>query len=211
MLNKLLKPTMFFAVITLSLAVLLTIAIYSKAAGDDTTDNDAARDFQPNTTENVLAESKTDDIGRDENLAVDSSDTVLYFDEHPAFSQKDLSDNFLHYAEGDSRADLPQPDHAEDVANVVGVVLDKRTKRPVSNATIFVDETAMVCTGDDGRFQIKNLPNGTYEWRVAATGYYDSQYLNYSVHWADGTDIFTFHLSDSTSIIEDSESMKRYS
>lgn len=169
--------------------------------------SNAAREFQQNTADNVLNKLTNDGNGRAEDLAVDSSNTVLYFDEHPAFSQKDLNDNFLHYTQGDSRADLPQPDHIEEAANAVGVVLDQDTNRPVSGATIFVDETALVCTGDDGRFQITNLPNGVYNWRIAAADYYDSQYLNYSVHWADGADIFTFYLSDSASIVKERESI----
>ena len=236
LLKKVRKSIILFAVLVLSSALLFAISTYSNAArefqhnaignalnvpnteGNDSDKNlallfaisaysNAAREFQQNTTDNALNELNTDGNDRDGNLAVDSSNTVLYFDEHPAFSQKDLNDNFLHYTQGDSRADLPQPDHIEEVANVVGVVLDQDTNRPVSDATIFVDETALVCTGDDGRFQITNLPNGIYDWRVAAAGYYDAQYLNYSVHWADGADIFTFYLSDSISIVKERESI----
>lgn len=226
------KSTILFTIIALAFALLFTVNTYSNAAGTlqqntigntfnelNTCANDAgkelallsaisayrnaARELQQNAMNNTLNDRNTggNDAGR--NLAVDSSNTRLYFDEHPAFSQKDLNDNFLHYTEGDSRADLPQPYSVEEAANAVGVVLDQATNQPIPNATIFVDETALVCTGDDGRFQITNLPNGTYDWRVAAAGYYDSQYLNYSVHWVDGTDIFTFYLSDSATIVQD--------
>lgn len=231
LLKKVRKSTILFAVLVLFSASLFAISTYGNTAREfqnntignalnvpDSGKNsvfpfaisaysNAAREFQQNTADNVLNKLTNDGNDRAEDLAVDSSNTVLYFDEHPAFSQKDLNDNFLHYTQGDSRADLPQPDNIEEVANAVGVVLEQDTNRPVSGATIFVDETALVCTGDDGRFQITNLPNGVYNWRIAAADYYDSQYLNYSVHWADGADIFTFYLSDSASIVKERESI----
>lgn len=138
-----------------------------------------------------------------EYLAVDTSDTVLAQDEHPAFTQADLNDNFINYAAGESRVVLPVTYSVEDGANVVGTVLEKETGQPISNATIAVDGDTLVTTDSTGRFQICNVPNGTYTWNVSASGYQDACYLNYTVDWLSGTDIFTFEISKTHEIIID--------
>ena len=39
--------------------------------------------------------------------------------------------------------------------------------------------------GEDGRFQIKNLPSGTYDWEINAAGYFAANYSNYDVDSAE--------------------------
>lgn len=81
-----------------------------------------------------------------------------------------------------------------NLANVVGVVRDYDTEAFIPNATISVDGEVAVITGEDGRFQIKNLPSGTYDWEINAAGYFAANYSNYDVDSADGTTIFTFYI-----------------
>lgn len=139
----------------------------------------------------------------EEHLAVDSSKVVLAQDEHPAFCQEDLNENFEFYAAEESRVILPMMYSAEEVANVVGVVLDQETGQPVPGAIVVADKELFVTTDLDGRFQIRNMPNGVYLWSVNANGYQTSSYLNYSVDWASGTDIFTFEVSKKHTITKD--------
>lgn len=148
--------------------------------------------------------SAAETVVSDKSLAVDSSETILLQDTHPAFCQKDLNDNFLHYAIGDSCLTLPTSYNLSDtVANVVGVVLDEETDEPIPGATVSVDGELFVTTDLDGRFQIRNLPNGTYVWGIFANDYQNARYINYSVDWASGTDIFTFKISKVHEIIKD--------
>ena len=92
-----------------------------------------------------------------------------------------------------------------NLANVVGVVRDYDTEAFIPNATISVDGEVAVITGEDGRFQIKNLPSGTYDWEINAAGYFAANYSNYDVDSADGTTIFTFYINDDFSVSQDRE------
>lgn len=94
---------------------------------------------------------------------------------------------------------------ASDSANVVGVVLDFKTEKPISEATIYANNQKIVTSGKDGRFQITNMPNGEYDWQISAPGYEDSRYLNYLVDGSDGANIFKFCLDTDNPIIVDRE------
>ncbi len=146
------------------------------------------------------------DINKDkatENIA----DLTIY--DNPAFTQTDINENFANYAEKDATLTLSPSTNAisflddEQVANVVGIVLEKETGKPVSDAKIFINDKEMVKTGSDGRFQITNLPNNEYNWKIISNGYQQAEYNHYSVHNLEGTDIFTFNLSKDMKINHD--------
>lgn len=125
----------------------------------------------------------------------DSSGVILT-DDHPAFTQEDLGRNFENYTGPDATRDLPVPYGAKNnnYAKIVGVVLDLKTGSAVAGATVVACEEVSVITGADGRFQILNLPNGTYSWTVLANGYEPASYPNYSIHASEGVIIFTFYV-----------------
>lgn len=132
--------------------------------------------------------------------------TLLY--ETEVITQKDYEEGFQNYALSAATVDLAVSMHTfsnSNLANVVGVVRDYDTEALIANATISVDGEAVVVTGEDGRFQIKNLPSGTYDWEINATGYFAANYNNYDVDSADGTTIFTFYVNDDFSVSQDRE------
>lgn len=145
----------------------------------------------------------------DTETVIDRS-TVKLMADTPAVTQKDLEQNFMNYAEGESTVTfptIPTGSSGEPGANVVGVVLEFETEAPVSNAAVAVDGQAVAVSGEDGRFQITNIPNGTYDWTVTAAGYEESRYLNYSVDYLDGANIFTFYISRDEVFFEDRETL----
>lgn len=124
-----------------------------------------------------------------------SKGTLLY--ETEVITQKDYDEGFQNYALSAATVDLAVSMHTfsnNNLANVVGVVRDYDTEAFIPNATISVDGEVAVITGEDGRFQIKNLASGTYDWEINAAGYFAANYSNYDVDSADGTTIFTFYI-----------------
>lgn len=122
--------------------------------------------------------------------------SLLY--ETDVIKQNDYEEGFRSYALSGATVDLTSKMRVlpnGEFANVVGVVKDYDTEEMVSDATISVDGNAVVTTGEDGRFQIKNIPSGTYKWKITATGYAVANYDNYDVDSADGTTIFTFYVN----------------
>lgn len=115
---------------------------------------------------------------------------------HPAFTQVDLYRDFADYAAPDSTVTLPELSADLDcpTANVVGVVLDALDDTPIPNASIYANDTLLVTSGADGRFQITNLPDGVYDWKITSDAYETARYLNYTVDGLDGANIFTFYL-----------------
>ena len=133
-----------------------------------------------------------------------SKGTLLY--ETEVITQKDYDEGFQNYALSAATVDLAVSMHTfsnNNLANVVGVVRDYDTEAFIPNATISVDGEVAVITGEDGRFQIKNLPSGTYDWEINAAGYFAANYSNYDVDSADGTTIFTFYINDDFSVSQD--------
>lgn len=80
-------------------------------------------------------------------------------------------------------------------AKVTGIVLDADTQKPVPKAKILADGAQVAAADKHGRFQIKNMPDGEYHWRIQADGYCAADYWRYSVYEADQEDIFTFYIS----------------
>lgn len=135
-----------------------------------------------------------------------SKGTLLY--ETDVITQNDYEEGFQNYARTDATVDLAmsrQTFSDSDLANVVGVVKDYDTETLIAGATISVDGESIVATGSDGRFQIKNIPSGVYDWEVSATGYQVANYINYDVDSADGTTIFTFYINDDSAVSQDRE------
>ena len=138
-----------------------------------------------------------------------SKGTLLY--ETEVITQKDYDEGFQNYALSAATVDLAVSMHTfsnNNLANVVGVVRDYDTEAFIPNATISVDGEVAVITGEDGRFQIKNLPSGTYDWEINAAGYFAANYSNYDVDSADGTTIFTFYINDDFSVSQDRKSTR---
>lgn len=135
-----------------------------------------------------------------------NSKGVELISDHPAFTQKDLENNFANYASKEATKKLLNVSSNNlSHANVVGIVLDYATKLPVSNATINVKDIVKIQTDDNGQFQILNIPNGTYNWTITSEGYQESNYLNYLVDGSDGTTIFTFYIDKDKAILINSD------
>jgi hypothetical protein len=54
---------------------------------------------------------------------------------------------------------------------VQGIVLDRATNRPIPGALVTVDTVLKTTTGADGRFSIANVPSGSFDYSVQASGY----------------------------------------
>lgn len=135
-------------------------------------------------------------------------DKAMLLYETDTVTQKDYNENFQHYALPNATVDLTlgvSRFSSEDKANVVGVVKDYDTEDIVQGATISVDGEQVVITGEDGRFQIRNMSAGIYDWEINATGYCTANYTNYDVDSADGTTIFTFYIDRDSVVSQDRE------
>ncbi len=61
---------------------------------------------------------------------------------------------------------------AQQYATISGRAYDVASNAPVSGVTITVDVVLSATTGSDGRYVIKNVPNGPWEYQVTVpTGY----------------------------------------
>ena len=104
----------------------------------------------------------------------------LFFDTD-VITQEDYEQGFLNYSQTSVDFSDSQVFRRQGTANVVGVVKDYDDDSLVFGATIFVDGKEILTTCQDGRFQMKNVPNGKYDWTIVATGYYLADYVNYDV------------------------------
>ena len=127
--------------------------------------------------------------------------SLLLFDD-PAFTQDDLDSHFSNYAEPNSTVTHPATYNSIEStqANVVGIVLDIDNDNPIANASVYIDGEFVVKTGSDGRFQITNLPNGSYDWEVTSDSHQKARFLDYSVDGHSGTNIFTFYVDSCSEI-----------
>jgi hypothetical protein len=176
--KKYFKPLIAFTLFAIFICSnLVTVAAYE----------DAERAYQDdveaylNTPANLLDSS---------NVEIDFEDITI--------TQEDLTNNFLDYAQESATATFPEAHSKKefvDTANVVGVVLDDESNEPIPEASIYADGAYIVSTGEDGRFQIKNMPNGTYTWTIKKEGYRASEYLNYPIDGSAGANIYTFNIS----------------
>lgn len=130
------------------------------------------------------------------------------FSPNATFTQEDRDNNFIKYASPDATTTLSSNSasamnkSSDGSANVVGVVLDTADK-PISGATIYANDQKIISTGKDGRFQITNMPNAIYDWKISAPGYEDSHYLNYPVDGSAGANIFKFRLdTDNPTVVD---------
>lgn len=136
------------------------------------------------------------------------ADKATLLCETDTVTQKDFNESFQHYALPDATVDLAldvQAFSSEDLANVVGVVKDYDTEELVRDAAISVNGEQVVITGEDGRFQIKNMASDIYNWEISAAGYCIANYNNYVVDSADGTTIFTFYINRNSAVFQDRE------
>lgn len=126
---------------------------------------------------------------------------IVLIDETDVITNEDYASNFYSYASPECIKDYKKdfPLTFSKAVNVVGVVKDYYSERTIAGAKISVEGYTAV-TDDNGRFQIRNLPAGKYEWIITAEGYYTASYKNYRVCFEDKTDIFTFFISDTESI-----------
>ncbi|MBE6031890.1 MAG: carboxypeptidase-like regulatory domain-containing protein [Clostridiales bacterium] len=118
-----------------------------------------------------------------------------------AVMQSDIDNKFSDYAEKGATIVYPE---RENGCNVVGVVVDFSKNQLVRGAKIYLNGQYIVSTGQDGRFQIKNLPEGVYDWEIRAVGYYkQAEYLNYSILHENGANIFTLFVDKQMDILLD--------
>lgn len=137
---------------------------------------------------------------------------------NPAFTAKDFSNDFNNYAEKNATKIINVntnqittfKNSKLENANVVGIVLDNITNKPIPNAKISTSNGYTVKSGSDGKFNIINMPNGNYNWCISANGYHRSNYDNYSINGSDGANIFTFYLDKNKDIYLDHDSLFHY-
>ncbi len=136
----------------------------------------------------------------------DTSKVELVFPKK-AYTQNDLSNNFTDYAQEGAKTSFPAAisENDDEGANVVGIVLDYETEEPICNAEISVNHERLVLTGNDGRFQILDFPDGKYDWHITAIGYCPAEYKNYSVNHFEGTNIFTFYIDKNIAVEKNRE------
>ena len=112
---------------------------------------------------------------------------------------------YENFADADSTYAYPETKSMS--VNVVGTVLTTEDI-PVPGAMVSV-AGLNVYTDDKGRFQIKDMPKGTYDWYISAEGYQGSEYLNYSLSYYGGTNIFKFRLDPEEKIIKEKRNVIR--
>lgn len=139
-------------------------------------------------------------------LSGEQKKSLIY--ETDTITQYDYENRFKNYALPEATVDIASKLRgvSEDkLANVVGVVKDYNTDEMISGAIISVNGEDIVVTGEDGRFQIKNIPSGTYDWQIDVNEYTVANYNNYDVDSADGTTIFTFYVNRDKEVVRDRE------
>lgn len=135
---------------------------------------------------------------KEECLSATPENGVLLY-ETLAVTQEDLNSGFQNYAATAATTSFGLRTKTivaqDELANVVGMVIDYDTEEPVVGATVYIDGNPLVMTDGDGRFQIEDVVQGTYDWSVTSAGYCTAYYLNYDVDAADGATIFAVELS----------------
>ena len=148
--------------------------------------------------------------------------------EEQVITQEDIDSNYADYAKEkitfDLKKDFGKEENARmETVNTVGMVFDIEEDKAISGASIYIepvklviDGTAIDClgntrvkatnplvikTGEDGRFQITNMPEGKFNFRIHAEGYGDALYYIYEIDIAGGTNIFTFFVSRNRGIL----------
>ena len=86
--------------------------------------------------------------------------------------------------------------------NAVGTIIDKDTNVPLAGVLVTVNGLTLI-TDSNGRFQIKGLPDGYYNYTIRYNEYSDAEYLNYPVFEANGADIYLFAISKTEEISKD--------
>ena len=126
------------------------------------------------------------------------SDSNGMFSSLLSFTQMDREQNFLHYAESISTPTL-KAENSSTGSNTVGTVIDSETNEPIENVELITNTGIIVKTDRNGRFQVKNLPDGKYTWTLSAKHYLDAKYKDYPV-LSIGTNIYLFKLSKNRAI-----------
>ena len=148
--------------------------------------------------------------------------------EEQVITQEDIDSNYADYAKEKITFDLEKEFGKEENAgmetvNAVGMVFDIEEDKALSGASIYIEPVRLVIdgtdieclgnsrakvanplvikTGEDGRFQITNMPEGNFNFRIHAEGYEDALYYNYEIDIAGGTNIFTFFVNRNRGIL----------
>ncbi len=132
-----------------------------------------------------------------------------------AFNDADIQNNFENYTTTTVNVplrvisstlniamDTPQIVE-ENTADVVGLVYDRQTQKPVQGATVGVKDLGISATTDkNGRFAIGNMPVGQYDLLITAAGFLDSEYKNMPVQDGAGTEIYSLALDKECAVNE---------
>lgn len=139
----------------------------------------------------------------------ENEDTIVFRD---AFTEEDIARKFENYTETVVAFDAAvyYGVGADSIGNlkcegrVVGVVYDENTGDFLVNATVSFEELGLsVSTGEGGRFDVVNLPDGRYTITVHADGYQDAVYQDMPVSHSVGVDIYSLAVSKKHGIVKD--------
>lgn len=138
-----------------------------------------------------------------ENIEINDESVLLkeQLVESLLYTEEDVEEGFKNYAE--ISYTLPAMLHAEEteLSNVVGTVFDHSNGSPIEGVKIFIDEEEITETDENGRFQIRGLPDGLYNWKLTKDGYCEAEYNGYGVNAIWGASIFCFYLSSDEKLL----------
>lgn len=85
---------------------------------------------------------------------------------------------------------------------LVGVVVDKESRAPLPFANVFIDNSILgVATGEDGSFEIKNLPGFSFDLVVSYVGY-ESKMISMQLNERTLTDTLQIEMTVDPKVLE---------
>lgn len=152
-----------------------------------------------------ITQSEKESKTKESDIITEIEESNLFkerMEESLLYTDEDVEKNFEDYADVSYTSPTTLSQEETKLSNVVGTVFDKENSKPVEGVKIFVNDEEMAETDKSGRFQIRNLPDGLYNWKLLKEGYYQAEYNGYGVNAIWGASIFNFHISKDKTIVE---------
>lgn len=118
------------------------------------------------------------------------------------YTDQDVEEGFKNYAEVSNTVSEHTEQEETKLSNVVGTIFDRESRNPVAGVKIIVNEEVLAETDTSGRFQIRGLADGLYNWNLSKEGYCNAEYRGYGVKAIWGASIFSFDISKEEEIVE---------